>query len=157
MVDELEIMYQNLSHFERERGELVVEPQYIESTVARRDKCLVVSLLTKKYYNCDVLKNTMWKIWQPVCKLAFKELGSKLLLAKFEDDHDRHHVMCEGPWSFDKNLVLLKEIANDMQVSKIQITKALFWIKLLDMPLLAMNERVGSDWCYNWLCRGSGC
>lgn len=141
MADELE-MYQNLSLFEKERGELVVEPQDNESTVARRDKCLVVSLLIEKYYNRDAFKNTMRKIWQPVQKLVFKELGSKLLLVEFKDEHHGLRVMCKGPWSFDRNLVLLKEMVGNMQVSKIQIREAFFWIRLLDMSLLAMNERV---------------
>ncbi|KAG6628921.1 hypothetical protein CIPAW_14G046500 [Carya illinoinensis] len=69
-----------------------------------------MSLLTNRYYNREALKTTMKKVWQPVHEVRFKELGSKLLLVEFVDDRDKQRVLREGPWTFDRNLVLLKHL-----------------------------------------------
>lgn len=85
----------------------------------------------------------MKKIWHPVKKIFFKDLGSNLLLVKFEDCTNKKIVQKEeGPWSFDKNLVLIKEFEGETQINKITIMDAAFWIRLYDIPLHAMNERV---------------
>lgn len=62
----------------------------------------------------------------------------------FEDPGHKDRVIREGPWSFDKYLVLLKQFADEIQVSKIIITEATFCIRLYDLPLHAMTERVAS-------------
>lgn len=48
----------------------------------------------------------------------------------------------EGPLSFDHNLVLVKPMERELQVSKIKFTEVAFWIRLYDIPLNAMNEKV---------------
>lgn len=51
-------------------------------------------------------------------------------------------MQCEGAWSFDRNLVLMQSFEGDPQANKISILKAALSIRLYDLPLYAMNERM---------------
>ncbi|XP_035547260.1 uncharacterized protein LOC118348857 [Juglans regia] len=143
MAEDLEFLCQHLSLSEKEKGEIHVESSLLESNIARGERCLVMSLLIDRYYNREALKNTMRKVWQPACKVRFKNLGSNLFLVEFEDDCDKQRIFQEAPWSFDRYLVLLKHLEGDLQVTKIRLHEASFWIRLYDMPLNAMNAKVG--------------
>lgn len=58
-------------------------------------------------------------------------------MAEFEDQRDKEHVIKEEPCNFDKNLIILKEFEGGQQVCNISITKALFFIRVYDLPLMA--------------------
>ncbi|GKA99005.1 reverse transcriptase [Tanacetum coccineum] len=44
-------------------------------------------------------------------------------------------VLEDGPWSFKKNLVVLKPIEKDEQPTESNMSKVSFWIRFLNMPL----------------------
>lgn len=48
----------------------------------------------------------------------------------------------EGPWLFDKHLVLLKDFEGELQLNNIIIIEAALWIRLYDLPLYAMNKHI---------------
>ncbi|XP_042952131.1 uncharacterized protein LOC122289219 [Carya illinoinensis] len=143
MAEELESLCQHLSLSEKESCEIHVDSTVLEPNIARGERCLLMTLLTDRYYNREALKSMMKKVWQPIHKVSFKELGSKLILVEFADDHDKQRVLREGPCSFDRNLVLMKCLEGDRQVTKIRLSEASFWIRMYEMPLNAMNEEVG--------------
>lgn len=65
------------------------------------------------------------------------------MLIEFEDIRDKECVIQEGPWSFDKQLVLLKEVEGNQLVHQMRVTEPLFWIFLHGLPLGARNEYIG--------------
>ncbi|XP_042958115.1 uncharacterized protein LOC122293643 [Carya illinoinensis] len=101
-------------------------------------------LSTEKPYNREAFKQTLKKIWRPVKKIWVKDLGSKILLVEFEDHQEKARVQCEGPWSFDRNLILMQNYTGEVQAIRVQISTATFWIRLYDLLLGAMNEKVVS-------------
>lgn len=60
-----------------------------------------------------------------------------------EDTRDKAKVIQEGPWSFDKHLVLTQEVDGRTQVNQITFSEALFWVRIHDLPLRARNYSVG--------------
>jgi hypothetical protein len=57
-------------------------------------------------------------------------------------------VLRNGPWSFDRNLVVLKRISGEEQPSDLEMFSADFWARIYDLPLKlrsdAMAERLGN-------------
>lgn len=53
-------------------------------------------------------------------------------------------MISEGPWFFDKNLVLLNEVNGLSQVHQIAFTHASFWVRLHDLSITAKNEYMGN-------------
>lgn len=56
---------------------------------------------------------------------------------------DRALTIREGPWSFDKNLVLLNEMYGTLQTHQINFTHAPFWICLYNLLIMTRNEYIG--------------
>lgn len=52
----------------------------------------------------------MRRAWSLIKPLVFRELNQSILLANFSDQKDKALDLIEERWSFDKNLVLLKEV-----------------------------------------------
>ncbi|KAF5463842.1 hypothetical protein F2P56_013970 [Juglans regia] len=84
----------------------------------------------------------MRKVWRIAKSIRFRDLNSIFMLIEFDDIWDKDRVLRDGSWSFDKHLVLMTEVEGCQQVHQIQITEALFWIRLHDLPLIARNEYV---------------
>lgn len=80
--------------------------------------------------------------WRPVQGVHFRDLNSNLSLVEFKDLCDKERVLQEGPWSFDKQLVLMQEVDGSKQVHQIKIQEATFWVRIHDRPLRARNEYV---------------
>lgn len=81
--------------------------------------------------------------WCLINTLTFKDIGSFVMLVEFTDKRDKEHVICEGPWSFDKNLVLTSEVGDKQLVHQIKFMTTLFWIRLHDLLLMGRNEPMG--------------
>lgn len=94
--------------------------------ISRGNDCLLVELLTKRYYNCEAFKRTMKKIWLPVKAMRFRELESEILMAEFENIKHKEWVVRDRPWNFDRNLVLLKDFDVTQQVKNIHINETVF-------------------------------
>lgn len=56
--------------------------------------------------------------------VRFRDLSSVLFLVEFEDSRDKDRVLMEGPWTFDKHLVLLEEVDGRLQVQHIKLEMA---------------------------------
>lgn len=66
-----------------------------------------------------------------------------MLLAEFEDSIEKERIKRKGLWSFNKNLVLVKDLERELQINKINITEASFQIRIYKLPMHTMNEKVG--------------
>ncbi len=74
-----------------------------------------------------------------------KDIGDNLFIAIFNDAMDRDLVLMNGPWAFDKNLVLLKLFDGDQKVQGMQLTEASFWIQIHELPFKGMNEETATS------------
>lgn len=92
---------------ELENEEIVVDFSSVDEVVNRGKTCLLIKLLTTKYYNCEAFKNTMRKVWRPVKALQFYEMGGGLMMVEFEPLSNKLRVVQDDPWSFDKSLILV--------------------------------------------------
>lgn len=52
--------------------------------------------------------------------------------------------MENGPWRFDKALLLMREFDGE-KVKDICLKEANFWVRIHDLPLMARNEFVGKE------------
>ncbi|XP_035543083.1 uncharacterized protein LOC118346304 [Juglans regia] len=102
-----------------------------------------LSLAVLKSVELGDIRLTMTRAWRPVRGMCFRDLNANLFLVEFEDLRDKERVLREGPWSFDKQLVLVQEVDGSKQVHQIKIQEATFWVRIHDLPLRARNAYVG--------------
>ncbi|XP_042964596.1 uncharacterized protein At4g02000-like [Carya illinoinensis] len=65
------------------------------------------------------------------------------MLVEFDDPRDKIRVLHNGPWTFNKQLVLTKVFEGHLQAHKVSMTTADFWVRIHDLPMIACNEYVG--------------
>lgn len=74
----------------------------------------------------------------------FCDLSPTLSLVEFDDTLDKERMQLNGPWSFDKQLVIMQEIDRSKQVHQIKIHEATFWVQIHDLQLQVRNKYVGT-------------
>lgn len=80
----------------------------IAKVMDRGKSYILLKHFTSKYYNQEAFKATMRRVWRPTKSLNFHKMGKGFLMLEFELQSDKFWVMSDGPWSFNKNLILMK-------------------------------------------------
>ncbi|KAL5770482.1 hypothetical protein ACOSP7_014636 [Xanthoceras sorbifolium] len=92
---------------------------------------LVGKIVSNREVNRETFRNTIASIWRTKSEVEFGCCW------------DRKRVLEGGPWSFDKNLLVLKEAVGIGRVSEIDFSLAPFWVQIYDLPLACMNKDMG--------------
>ncbi|KAJ8444400.1 hypothetical protein Cgig2_026604 [Carnegiea gigantea] len=82
--------------------------------------CLHGKLLTKKSFNCRVMKTVFHNIWRPNKGVVIGDLDTNLFAFQFFSMTDKDIVLNDGPWSFDGKLLLLRGVIGLEQASKMK-------------------------------------
>lgn len=121
------------------------EPVYIESssegTCDPTSWILIGKLWTNRPYNTFALMETMKKLWNPTRGMTCRELGQNMIAFQFRSKRDMERVLDMEPWHFNKHVLALKSIKEDIQPSMMAFNYVPFWIRVYDLPLMGRNEK----------------
>ena len=70
----------------------------------------------------------MRMIWKPNKGVQRTEIDDELYLVEFGDGRDRKKIMDMSPWSYEKQLVLLKGFEGEQVPKDISIKQSPFWV-----------------------------
>lgn len=120
-----------------EEDEYVVEDSF--------NRTLVGKLWTESPYNIRAFKQTMIHAWRLKKSVEVQDLNKNLFLFKFSSQRDLEITLKSGPWSFDRNLLILEKVDGTEQPCEMGLHKVSFWtwtrfILLTVMSLLLSNE-----------------
>ncbi|MCI18517.1 zinc CCHC-type-like protein, partial [Trifolium medium] len=73
-------------------------------------RTLAVKLWTNTNYNAKAFKQTTIQSWKLKNPVEVQDLNKNLYLFRFSTKKDAENVLKNGPWSFDKNLIILQKI-----------------------------------------------
>lgn len=63
---------------------------------------------------------------------------------EFSEVAIKERVMTGGPWSFDRQILILNKFNGLVPPSRINFIHSPFWIHVHDMPLLCMSRAMGT-------------
>ncbi|KAL5839910.1 hypothetical protein ACOSQ4_012518 [Xanthoceras sorbifolium] len=104
---------------------------------------LVGKLISNRKVNREAFKNTIASIWRVKREVSIESIGVNLFVFRFECPWDRKRVLEGGSWSFDKNLLVLKEAVGIGRVADVNFTLAHFWVQIYNLPLASMIKKMG--------------
>ncbi|PWA56181.1 hypothetical protein CTI12_AA420130 [Artemisia annua] len=137
MTQNPEISISNLSINEAEHE--VVD--FVEdNTHDDRRLTLVGKVYTDRAVNLQKLQRILMAAWRPRRPVRIQELEGGLFLAIFDHLVDMRRVLDDGPWSVERDLVILKPLDEDEQPSKVEMSSIPFWIRLLNLPFSMRSE-----------------
>jgi interleukin-1 receptor-associated kinase 1 len=130
----------------------------IASTTAEEEDCITVeaeeiceeeetfkrSLASKTWtenpYNVRAFKQTITQAWRLKNPIEVQDLEKNLFLFRFSTKKDADTVLRNGPWSFDRNLLILHKVTGEEQPSDLNMHKVSFWVRVYDLPFKLRSE-----------------
>jgi hypothetical protein len=85
----------------------------------------------------------MSRLWKTLGPVKFKELNDNMWLFEFTFEFDKRPVLDGRPWLFDRCVLVLKEMDDNIPPLHMDFNHALFWVHVHDMPFLCMTREVG--------------
>nr|POE80459.1 hypothetical protein CFP56_25176 [Quercus suber] len=114
-------------------------PKSMEETVHR----LAGRFFTKRTLNVESVARTFKPLWKPTGELKLRDLGDNILLFEFSDALDLAQVLEFEPWTFDKNIVVFREVTEVEEVPSLEFFRVNFWIQMHNLPLTSLNQATG--------------
>ncbi|XP_058748651.1 uncharacterized protein LOC131621633 [Vicia villosa] len=114
-------------------GEEICGEETFQRTLAGR-------LWTDSSFNSRAFLSTMlgaWKLRNPV---ETQELNKNLFLFRFSTKRDLETVLRNGPWSFDRNILVLARVSGEEQPSELNMHFGVFWVRVYELPLMLRSE-----------------
>lgn len=103
---------------------------------------LVGRCLSRKATHLDSLERTLIGIWNPKKKVSFKKLGDERFLFLFENDLEMRRVMWNSPWSFDRNLVVLRPVPHGETPEIVDLDVSDFLVHVSGIPFSQKNSKM---------------
>ncbi|KAL5841818.1 hypothetical protein ACOSQ3_012421 [Xanthoceras sorbifolium] len=104
---------------------------------------LIRKIVGNREVNKDAFKATISSIWRTTKGMDIEILGGNLFVFRFNCELDRKRVLEGGPWTFDKQLIVLREATGMGRISEIDFSWSPFWIQLHNLHLVCMSKEVG--------------
>lgn len=86
---------------------------------------LVGKLLTDKPFKFHIMKDIMAAVWRPG-KGMFVEVTQNLFLFQFRHEIDMERVLDDGPWAFEKSLLVLRKLDSEESPFAVTLSQAEF-------------------------------
>jgi hypothetical protein len=99
--------------------------------------------MTDKKVNKEAFKTVLSRIWRADGCVVFKEIQDNLWIIEFLNEEVKQRVMAGHPWSFDHQIMVLKDFDGCVPSARMDFMHSLFWIQVHDMPLLCMSKAMG--------------
>lgn len=103
-------------------------------------RTLAGKLWTDNPYNVQAFKQTIVQAWRLKNPVEVQELSKNLFLFRFSSKRDTDNVLKNGPWSFDRNLLILECVSGEEQPSNLAMHKVSFWVRIYDLPLKLRSD-----------------
>jgi interleukin-1 receptor-associated kinase 1 len=144
----MEQIKKNVLPSEEEDDCITVEADEICEEEETFQRTLVGKIWTENPYNVRAFKSTIIQAWRLKNSVEVQELQKNLFLFRFSTKKDLEAVLRNGPWSFDRNLLILHRVSGEEQPSDLHMHNVSFWVRVYDLPLKlrseAMAKKVGN-------------
>jgi len=127
---------------------ITVEVEEICNDDESFSRTLVRKLWTEGPFNIRAFKQTMIQAWRIRNPIEIQDLNKNLFLFKFTSKREAEQVWKNGPWSFERNLLILNQISGNEQPSELAMDKASFWVRVYDLPLKLWRRNWITIWEY---------
>uniref|UniRef100_A0A2N9FNQ8 Reverse transcriptase domain-containing protein n=1 Tax=Fagus sylvatica TaxID=28930 RepID=A0A2N9FNQ8_FAGSY len=78
-------------------------------------------------------------LWRPGPGFKARDMGNNKAMFVFQNEADAERVLINGPWSFDKHLIILSRLDDTVPFSKACFDFMSFWVQIHDLPVKMMK------------------
>ncbi|XP_019156985.1 PREDICTED: uncharacterized protein LOC109153585 [Ipomoea nil] len=95
---------------------------------------VVGRFLTQKLIKLDFMRQVLASVWQPVRGVHVTEIQRGLFLFVFSHKTDMDYVLDGGPWAFENNALVCREVLDGVNPVDVELDMIDMWVQLHDMP-----------------------
>ncbi|XP_062151881.1 uncharacterized protein LOC133860261 [Alnus glutinosa] len=131
----------NLS--EGEQTGILISQEDIAELSLKSDGCLIGRLMFDRRIRKEAFCTLMARLWKMEGEVIFKELYDNTWLLEFSTITDKKRVQEGSPWLFDRSVLVLKELEENISPLQMDFSISPFWIQIHDLPFGCMTREVG--------------
>ncbi|XP_019193154.1 PREDICTED: uncharacterized protein LOC109187424 [Ipomoea nil] len=132
-VEQLQKSWADLALEEEESGGLDAPVQDGEGCSATRYE-LVGRFLTTRQIKFEQMQQVMASVWKPMMGVRVLQINENLFLFQFPHRKDLQRVIDDGPWSFENNTFVCKEITSQVRPEEAVLDTVDYWVQVHDLP-----------------------
>jgi hypothetical protein len=102
-------------------------------------------LLSEKPPFVDGMVKALGRIWCPLKGIRCKEMGNNVFLFTFLQLSGKNKVLNDGPWTFDKELLVLQKFDPTKSLEEYEFDEIPIWIRVFKLPLGMMYREIGEQ------------
>lgn len=103
-------------------NDVVVDQEgHVEEATELGRLCLVGRFLTDRPIRTHIMKERMVSVWRPGRGVTIKEASPGVFLFQFFLEIDIQRVLKNGPWTFDKHLLILGVLEEGCAIEEIPL------------------------------------
>lgn len=106
------------------------------------EQYLVGKLLTNRPISKIAIKNALSAAWKTREDFSIEIIDRNTYLFKFESSEDRAWISRNGPWFFDRTLLVLEAPKLNQRSVDMDFKKVDFWLRIINLPIGFNNEMV---------------
>ncbi|VFQ64823.1 unnamed protein product [Cuscuta campestris] len=103
---------------------------------------LMGRFLTEKLIKLEFMQQVMASVWRPVKGVQVSEIEPNLFSFVFFHKSDLQRVLEEGPWSFENNTLVCRQVEIGDLPSSVVLDTVDLWVQLYDLPLGYTSDSV---------------
>ena len=103
--------------------------------LATTEYIIAAKFLTKRALNMDAIAATFQPLWRSKNGFRLKNLGNHIILFIFDSKTDVENILANEPWSYDKNLMVLKRYEADFEVENLSFNLTHFGFRCMGFRL----------------------
>lgn len=119
--------------------------------IGRRQACsptigklqAVGKLLSQRPAKAEYVGRTLENLWCPFTRLECKDLGRNCFLFTFHDESSKKKALGSGPWSFNKDLIVIEKFVPSKTIDEYEFKFIPIWVRVYGIPLGMMSSETG--------------
>ena len=98
---------------------------------------------TKQRVNLEAIGRALRSVWRTKRDFEVSDMGENRVLLLFQEKEDLDRELLQGPWSFDKYILLLHKLEVGESILTLTFQKAAFWVQIHGLPTLSQTREAG--------------
>lgn len=106
------------------------------------DWWLVGRVLTHQSINNRSFKSMVTNTRKTKHGFEARDISRNLFTFRFFAEQDRQNIQQMGPWNFNHNLIIMKEMNLDENPKEVDLSHTLFWVRVYDLTMNLRTEQM---------------
>lgn len=141
-MDDILLSWKTLNLTENEEKEVDIRNNVKESFLSSVNiqLCTVAKVLTSKKVNVEAFRAVMISVWMVHKSTKIELAGDNIFVIQFRSMLEKSRVLVEGPWTFDRALIILQSPKDVETIGNMKFSKTSIWIQIHNVPFNCLTR-----------------